>query len=103
MTSLTRKPLVTLLTAAAVSAALGIAGAPVALADDDSQPQPPNDGFGNAISSGPETYGKIAQYPLVDPPKLAFNPPTDRPHAQAGSNSGSGDSDNNSNNDEGDN
>jgi hypothetical protein len=103
MTPLKRKPLVTLLTAAAVSGALGLAGAPLAMADDDSQP--PNDGgYGNAISGGPETYGKIAQYPVVDSPKLSFNPPTDRPRPQAtpsdDSDDQSGDSDDNDNNDD---
>jgi hypothetical protein len=101
-----RKPLAYLISAAAVSAGLGLAITPSALADDDTQPRSPDTGSsqcGNFLNDGPAGAGKIAACPLVDP-KLNYQPPTDRAapppapgtpgtHARKGHGSASDDSD----------
>jgi hypothetical protein len=75
-----RKPLAYLISATAVSAGLGLAITPAALADDETQPRSPDTGSsqcGNFLSEGASGAGKIAACPLVDP-KFNFQPPTEK-------------------------
>jgi hypothetical protein len=98
-----RKSLAFLVSAASVSAGLGLAVTPHAFADDQSQPHNPgtdSSQCGNFLSDGPEGAGKIAACPLVDP-KFSFQPPTDKatPPPASGSRASTRDSDDSDDND----
>jgi hypothetical protein len=91
-----RKSLAYLVSATAVSAGLGLALAPHALAQDQSQPRTTdaNSGqCGNFLSDGAAGAGKVAACPLVDP-KFSFQPPTDQatPPSASGNNTQNQDS-----------